>query len=133
MALGMGDVAAENIALTAPAERRAGSTALKATVDRYRRRVRVVGRRDQDGRSTDAEGLDQGGRGARSTFSFVNPVVAGVAVLAAGIGFLTYEMLQSRQASQKFAAPVNQALTQSSATQFLSQVPQFFRQQDRRD
>ena len=89
---------------------------------RYRGRVRVVGRRHQDGGDR-GRGAEQGRRRARVGVLVREPGGAGVAALAAGIGFLTYEMLQSSEASQKFGAAVNQALTQDSATQFLAQVP----------
>ena len=128
MALGMGDVAAENIALTASTEKAGGFAALKATVADIGAGFASWAGGIKSAVS-DAEGLDKVGAGLGSTFSFVNPVAAGVAVLAAGIGFLTYEMLQSSQASQQFGAAVDKAMTQDTATQFLVQYPQLLQQQ----
>ena len=94
MALGMGDVAAENIALTASTEKAGGFAALKATVTDIGAGFASWGGGIKTA-VTEAEGMSKVGAGLGSAFSFVNPVALGVTALAAGIGFLTYEMLQS--------------------------------------
>ena len=94
MALGMGDVAAENIALTASTEKAGGFAALKATVADIGAGFASWGGGIKTA-VTEAEGMGKVGAGLGATFSFVNPVALGVTALAAGIGFLTYEMLQS--------------------------------------
>lgn len=123
LSLAMGGVAAEETALTAAGKDATGWTALKATLTDIGTGFLTWGR----GIGTavrEAEGLGKVGAGLGAAFSFVNPVAVGLAALAAGAGYLTYEMLQSSAASKQFAQNANQAFTQSSATQFLTQFPQ---------
>ena len=119
MALGMGDVAAENIALTASTEKAGGFAALKATVTdigagfaSWAGGIKTA--------VSDTEGLGKAGAGLGAAFSFVNPVAARGDCARGRDRVPGVPDDAVPQASQQFAQTVNKSIYPGGATKFLS-------------